>query len=135
MAKILIIEDDQSMREIMAELLALDNYETVLAADGDVGVETYRQEHPDLVITDLIMPNKDGVMVVQELKEEFPEARIMVISGTQDLSKFSEAVKFNANRILTKPFETDQLLDAVAQLIDERAHTNTAYQHSHYPTH
>jgi len=134
MAKILIIDDDDTMREIMAELLALDNYETVLAADGSLGLESYRQERPDLVITDLIMPNKDGVTVVQELKAEFPQARIMVLSGTQDLSKFSQAVRFDANRILTKPFETDQLLDAVAQLIDEDAHVSPAYQHSHYPT-
>ena len=133
-AKVLVIDDEPAMREIIGEVISLDKYDVSFAEDGEQGLEMYRTDKPDLVITDLHMPNKDGASLVQELKEEFPKARIMVLSGSQNVDMFARVVHMNANRIMTKPFTIDELLDAIAELIDEKAHDNTHYQHHHYPT-
>lgn len=118
MDSILVIEDDPGMQEVLQEMLELDDYQVFIASDGLEGVEMYRNDPTQIVITDLVMPNKDGITVIQELKTEFPEVRIIAISGGDNMDKFERAVEANANRIVAKPFDHMELLEAVAQLMD-----------------
>lgn len=118
MERILIIDDELPMREVLKEILEIEGYVVETASDGREGLERYRDYLYDLVITDLIMPHKDGISLIHELKAEFPEARIIAMSGTQKMNLIADAVEVEANRIVAKPFDRDEMLDAVAQLLD-----------------
>ena len=73
MALILIIDDEPQIRSMLKLMLERDGYEVAEAPDGIEGLRVYRQKPADLIITDLIMPNKDGIGMIIELKKEFPE--------------------------------------------------------------
>jgi len=117
--KILVIDDDAILLDVVREILELDEHEVRIASSGAEGIEIYRQSPTDLVITDLIMPHKDGVSVIVELKAEFPKVRIIAMTGTPKLEKLAAAVSANVNRVIAKPFEQDELLEAVAQLLTD----------------
>lgn len=134
MATILVIDDDIAMRDILFDLLSLDGYEVLLADGGELGIKRFRLEAPDLVITDILMPKMDGLEVIELLKAESPDTPVIVASGTQDINLVEEAVHQHANRILKKPFEVDQLLDFVAELLGtEVQRPAKSYTHHHYP--
>ncbi len=116
MSTVLLIDDDPAMRDVLFELLTLDGYEVTLAEDGIQGLEQYRNKLPDVVITDLEMPNLNGVELIEALTTEFTDVPILVITGSTDMSLIEEALDMDANRILHKPFEVDMLLDAVGLL-------------------
>ncbi|HIA46864.1 MAG TPA: response regulator [Candidatus Hydrogenedentes bacterium] len=123
METILVIDDDVEMRDVLFDLLSLDGYEVLLAADGSSGIERYRNSLPELVITDLKMPNVNGIEVLEELKNEFPDTPIMVITGVSDMTMIEEAIEHAANRILKKPFEVDELLTAIDELLGHESPT------------
>ena len=134
MATVLVIDDDKAMRDVLFDILSLDGYEVILADDGNLGIERFSKEKPDLVITDILMPKMDGLEVVERLKELSPDSPVIVASGTTDLNLIEEAVNQHANRILKKPFEVDQLLDSVAELIGDGTHRpEKSFAHHHYP--
>ena len=134
MATILVIDDNAAMRDVLFDVLSLDGYEVILADDGELGMKRFRANAPDLVITDILMPKMDGLEVVELLKAESPETPIIVASGTTDLNLIEEAVHQHANRILKKPFEVDQLLDSVAELLGEDVHRpSKSYTRHHDP--
>lgn len=116
MAKILVIDDDKELRNILSEVLNMDGHQVIAAEDGFSGIEEYRSQSPDLVITDLSMPRVDGLEVLKSLAEDFAHVPIIVITGSSDIETMKEVLSLNANRILRKPFEADMLLDAVGLL-------------------
>ncbi|MFC1575819.1 response regulator, partial [Gemmatimonadota bacterium] len=77
MAKVLIIDDDQALLRAMRKILERWHHEVVEARDGDEGVRLFRADSFDLVVTDLIMPGKEGIETIIELREEFPDVRIL----------------------------------------------------------
>ena len=81
MKRILIIEDDPSQRKLFKLILEKANYEVIEAPDGRIGCSLFRQQPCDLVITDMFMPDKEGMETIFELKTEFPNVKIMAISG------------------------------------------------------
>lgn len=119
METILVIDDDPLILEVVKEILELDDYEVVTALSGAEGIEKYRKSQADLVITDLIMPHKDGISVISELKSEFPGLRIIAMTGTPKVETVAKAVRADVNRVIAKPFDQEELLEAVAQLIDD----------------
>lgn len=133
MATILVVDDEVDMRDVMFDLLSLDGYEVVLADDGEAAMERYRNTLPDLVITDILMPGVDGIEFVEDLRAEFGDVPIIVMSGTGDVSVVEKAAMAAANRILHKPFDAEALLNAVAELIDSDLHDRESYSHQHYP--
>lgn len=117
METILIIDDDIEMRDVLFDLLSLDGYEVLLAADGGTGIETFRNAMPDVVITDLQMPNTDGIEVIEELRREFPDLPIIIMTGTfDDTLTEDENVKY-ADVMLRKPFGVDELLSSLDGLL------------------
>ncbi len=132
METILVIDDDIEMRDVLFDLLSLDGYEVLLAADGSSGLERYRNSLPELVITDLQMPHVDGIEVLSTLKTEFPEVPILVITGVTDITIIEEAVENAANRILKKPFGVDELLTALDELLGhEDRDVSARFEHHH----
>lgn len=118
MEKVLVIDDDDLMLQVLREILEHEGYEVTTASSGDRGLKLFAELNPRVVITDLIMPHKDGINVISELKAACPKVRVIAISGTPRLEKIAAAVEVDANRVIAKPFEQDEILDAVAELLD-----------------
>ncbi len=121
MDTILVIDDDPLILDVVREILELDNYAVETALSGAEGIDKHREHPADLVITDLIMPHKDGLSVISELKKEFPGVRIIAMTGTPKVEKLLAAVQADVNRVIAKPFDQEELLEAVAQLMDDEA--------------
>jgi CheY-like chemotaxis protein len=125
MKRILVIDDHTGLRQMLRQILEREGYEVVEAGDGKEGIELYRQAPADLIIADVVMPEKDGVEIIRELKRDFPDVRIIAISGgsrTLDPQYCLSAMKaLGALYVLTKPFGRKELLEAVHKLLDSVA--------------
>ena len=118
--RILVIEDDNEVRLMVRQMLERAGHEVAEAINGDEGVESYRQRPVDLVITDILMPGKDGVETIRELRRDFPEVRIIAMTGFRGtFSRLPAAEYLGAKRTLVKPFSSKQLLDAVDETLAE----------------
>lgn len=122
MARILIIDDEPQIRSMLKLMLEREGYEVVEAPDGVEGIKIYRQNPADLIITDLIMPNKDGIGMIIDLKKEFPDVNIIAMSGG-GLNKpdgyLKGAKKLGAACTLTKPIDREEMLRAVKDILKE----------------
>ena len=120
MARILIIDDEPQIRSMLTLMLEREGYEVVEASDGVAGIKLYRQNPVDLIITDLIMPNKDGIGMIIDLKKEFPDVKIIAMSGG-GLNKpdgyLKGAKKLGAACTLTKPIDREEMLRAVKETL------------------
>lgn len=115
MASILIIDDDEALRHLLRDILQTEGHEIREAANGREGLALYRAQPADLVITDILMPEQDGMEVILELTREFLDARVIAMSGASgEQNLLSVAKLFGARHILEKPFGGDQ----VRRLVD-----------------
>jgi CheY-like chemotaxis protein len=118
MSKILIIDDDPDIRAVLGWSLKSAGYEVALAADGREGLNAYRAQPADLVITDLYMPNQDGLETIHELDQRYPRPAIIAMSGRAIAgTMLSIARKLGAIQILQKPFSIDDVLQAVTKAL------------------
>lgn len=118
--KILVIDDDDQFRMMMVEMLERKQFEVFAAADGEEGIQIWQNVNPDLVITDIIMPNKEGIETILELKRFNKAVKIIAISGggrTNAKDNLRSAKLLGASLTLAKPFESSELLKAVIELI------------------
>ena len=81
MARILIIDDDEQVRRYLRKILEAQGHEVVAASDGKLGIELCREEPTDLIITDIFMPEKEGLETIGELRRDYPDVKIIAISG------------------------------------------------------
>ena len=118
---VLIIEDVRELRAMTAAMLQAVNLETFEAEDGVVGLALYRRHKPDLVITDISMPNKDGIETIRAIKAIDPEVPIIAVSGG-GRTKYPDPLRLARNlgavATLEKPFLRTQLLAAVALALE-----------------
>jgi YesN/AraC family two-component response regulator len=120
MARILIIDDEPQIRSMLKLMLERDGYEVAEAPDGIEGIRIYRQNPADLIITDLIMPNKDGIGVIIDLKKEFPNVKIIALSGgglNKPEGYLKGAKKLGAACTLTKPIDRGEMLRAIKDVL------------------
>jgi DNA-binding NtrC family response regulator len=118
MARILVIDDDPEIRALLEQTLKAAGHEVILAADGKEGVERYRSPPADLVITDLYMPNQEGLETIREFRMRFPKVAIIAMSGKPaGGTMLSIAQKMGAIGVLHKPFLADELIAAVAKAL------------------
>ncbi len=120
MAHILIIDDDASMRGSLSHTLERLGHRVSASPDGKAGVARAAENPPDLVITDLIMPEKEGLETIMELRQQHPKIRIIAMSGGGRLSNedyLHLAKRFGAATTLAKPFTREELKDALAQAL------------------
>jgi CheY-like chemotaxis protein len=121
MQKILIIDDDSLVRDTLLRILQRKGYEVLVAADGRQGVQVYRGENPDLVITDIIMPEKEGLETIREIRSTRADAKIIAISGGARLGNMDYlemAGKLGASEIIAKPFDPSELITLVSRCLD-----------------
>ena len=119
MKKILIIEDDQIMRELLQLRLINAGYDVLLAADAVVAANAVMTRRPDLVLADIDMPYMNGLQLVQAMKADPATARIPVIFVTGNTEAESEAMQLGAAGFFAKPLRVDDLLAKVAALLGD----------------
>ena len=120
--RILIIDDDKLVRDTLRRALEGADFEVVEAANGDEGIRSYDAEPIDVVVTDLVMPEKEGIETIIELRRRDPEVKIVAISGASRIAGYeylNVATKFGADRVLAKPFRPKALLEAVRDLLPD----------------
>jgi len=114
MATILVIDDEEMMRVLLRSTLKGAGYEVVEAANGRQGLELYRRRPTDLVITDILMPEMNGLDMILELTRYFLDAKVIAISGEGGEKNVLDVAKLlGARRTFHKPFSMLELLDAV----------------------
>lgn len=123
MPSVLVVDDQDQVRQLIRETLEQAGYEVEEARDGKEGLERYRMKAVDLVITDILMPGQDGLEGIMALRREFPDSRVIAMTGgseSVDLGNVSDIAKMlGARRTLQKPFDLKVLLDTVAsEMID-----------------
>ncbi|MEH0019461.1 MAG: response regulator [Desulfobacter sp.] len=120
MARILLIEDDDKFRKMLVMLLETSGHEVAEAEDGTKGLETFSGSNFDLIITDIFMPDQDGLEVVRAVTDQQADVKILVISGggRQGAFQYLEYAKiFGADKTLVKPFENQEFLSVVDKLL------------------
>ena len=120
MAKILVIDDDPLVRNTVARVLRHRGYAAILAEDGHKGLKLFQSEAPDLVITDIIMPDREGIETIREMRAARPEVKIIAISGggrLRNLDLLAMAGKLGADEIVAKPFDAAELVAPVLRCL------------------
>jgi len=120
MARILIIDDEAEVREFLETALSRSGYDAYAVSNGREGVHHCRREAVDLVITDLVMPEKEGLETIIELRREHPDLPVIAISGGEEGKNqhyLSAAELCGAERVFGKPISPKDLLKAVRELI------------------
>lgn len=120
MARILVIDDDSEVRSMLAEMLRRAGHEVEQGSDGRIVAKVMREKAIDIVITDIIMPEKEGLETIKELRQEFPGVKIIAISGGGRIgsrSYLSMAKAFGAQRTLEKPFSHDEMKLVIKELL------------------
>ncbi|MBL8691332.1 MAG: response regulator [Rhodospirillaceae bacterium] len=124
MARILLIDDDATVRYALKQVLERAGHQVEEANDGMVGIEKYNATHPDIVVTDIIMPNQEGIETIIKLKRMAPEVAIIAMSGggrTGNRDFLAMAEKLGAARVMPKPFRPRELVEAVKALLPTAA--------------
>lgn len=114
--KILVVDDEQAVRESLRRSLSFNGYQVILAADGVEAVETVHRESPDLMILDVMMPNMDGLEVCRSLRSEGWERPILVLTARDGVSDRVAGLDAGADDYLPKPFALEELLARVRSL-------------------
>jgi DNA-binding response OmpR family regulator len=120
MSVILLIDDEPDVREMIRLTLARNNYTVIEASTGKEGIARFKPSMVDLVITDILMPDEDGLEVIMNLKKLKPEVKIIAISGggkAGPVNYLSLARALGADAALTKPFSIKELLSKISELI------------------
>lgn len=124
MIKILVIEDDKSFRNVLVTMLQRAGYEVLEAENGNDALRHCQSCNPDLVLTDIIMPDKEGLETIQDLQNICPDIKIIAMSGGGRFGPNSYlplAEKLGARKTLQKPFMRDELLAAIIEVLGEKS--------------
>ena len=124
---VLVIDDDAMLRGFLREVLDQAGYQVFAAANGNEGTDLFARHRPDLVLTDIVMPEKEGMELIMELRRDHPDLPIIAMSGGNagfSGSYLTVASKLGASATLAKPFTASQLLMAIAQLLEPRFATD-----------
>lgn len=119
MSKILVADDDDFVRGLICSVLKKNGYTVSEAKNGEEAVTMARKDSPDILITDMLMPDKEGIETILEVKEIGSNIKIIAISGggkTKNMSFLNIAQNAGADAILSKPFKPDELLQAINTL-------------------
>ena len=121
MASILLVEDDEQLRPLLRLVLERGGHQVQEAGNGKEALEIYLRHPTDLVVTDLVMPDKEGLETILELRRIYPDVKIIAMSGggrTGGGKNYLElARKFGAAHILTKPFSNQEILEGIQMVV------------------
>ncbi len=114
MATILVIDDEESIRSLLKEVLERAGHSVLEASDGHQGLTLYQNNTVDLVLMDILMPGTDGLETTLQLTREYLDAKVIAMTGAHGEKNFLDVAKlFGARRVFEKPFDLAQLVQAV----------------------
>lgn len=135
MTRVIIIDDEADIRTVLKEVLVRAGFEVDAVSNGSDGLDLLREKGADLIVTDIIMPGKNGVETVYDIRMEFPKTKIVVISGGGNIAPMdyepsaikteaylASASEAGADVTLTKPFDREELINIVRQLTGHPDH-------------
>lgn len=124
MARFLILDDDEDIGSIVEMILQMEGHDTAVLQRAEDAVAAQRSRPADVLITDIFMPDQDGLETIQQFRSEFPQVKIIAMSGGGDMlrnvSYLFSARELGAVQVLRKPFEREALLDVVRQTLASR---------------
>ncbi|MCU0589463.1 MAG: response regulator [Syntrophobacteraceae bacterium] len=122
MKTILLIDDEKLLLNMLRSMLEREGFGVLEAEDGNRGLQLVREGGVDLVITDIFMPDKEGLETIRELRKVYPHIKIIAISGgspkAEGFSPLPLAEKLGADHVLPKPFERSELLALIARCLE-----------------
>lgn len=120
MYKVVLIDDEHIIVEGLKKMLPWEKYDCTVvatASDGREGIETIKKFLPDIVFTDIRMPNLDGITMLAGIKSQFPDMQVTVLTGFRDFEYAQSAIKLGVTRFLLKPSKMDELLEALETMV------------------
>ncbi|MFB6075381.1 MAG: chemotaxis protein CheY [Haloarculaceae archaeon] len=117
MPDVLIADDSEFMRNLLREILEEDHNIIGEVENGVEAVEVYKEEHPDLVMMDIVMPIRDGIEATDEIKSSNPDANVIMCTSVGQEEKMKEAVKAGADGYITKPFQKPSVMEAIEDVV------------------
>jgi len=120
MPRVLVIDDEPQIRSLVKRFLSQAGYEVDQAGDGLDGVKQMKENPADLVITDILMPKQEGLETIRQIREIYPDCKIIAMSGGSQLTAMDFlpiAKKFGAAKIFHKPIDFQELVEAVKELV------------------
>lgn len=119
-ARILVADDEPGVRRFLRAALERAGHQVRVAEDGEQALRESRTGHPDLVITDLVMPGQEGIETIRQLRRETPDIGIIAVSGAFNGQFLSVAQMIGADAVLAKPVAPDSLLRTVSEILEKR---------------
>jgi putative nucleotidyltransferase with HDIG domain len=119
--KILVVDDEEAIREVVSTLLDAQGYRCTACANGALGLESFRKDTFDLVLSDIVMPEMDGLKLLTELRSADPDVPVIMVTAMHDISIALEAIRAGAYDYILKPFEKDQLYLSVRRALEHRS--------------
>ena len=116
---ILVVDDEEMMRELLVDVLAMEGYTVETAEDGKAALERLKISMPRLVISDIKMPRMNGFELLKAVKESFPKTRIIMMTGYSDDFTVKDALRLNADEYIIKPFNTRDISEVVRAVLAE----------------
>jgi len=114
--KILLVEDEEKLSTLLKNAIGSSFKSFLIANDGIEGLEMYKKVSPDIVITDIMMPNKTGLEMAKEIKENDPNSNIIILSAHSEVDKLLTAIDVGVIKYFIKPFDPDELLEYIISL-------------------
>ncbi len=123
MANILVVDDEEPVRALVRKILVKDGHEVLEAENGQVACDVFASSDIDLIVADLVMPEKNGIEMIMEIKRTHPKVKVVAISGgvgfSGQIDLLSVAKLLGAKHIIKKPFNIDDLRGAVNDLLSD----------------
>lgn len=116
--RVLIVDDSKFMRMLLADLLTRSGFEVIEAESGEQAIDVYLEERPDLVTLDILMPGRDGIETLQDLRAQAPEVRVVMVTalGMEDYIK--RALDAGADGFILKPFSPEKVLETLQEVLE-----------------
>jgi len=121
--RILVVDDDAIVIKSCTRILELEGYAVSTVAGADEALEMLRRDSFDLLLVDVKMPKRDGVFLMKEIRKDFPDVPIIVMSGYSTAETIADALRSGATQFIAKPFRPDELVKVVHQVLKNQVHT------------
>jgi len=115
---ILLVDDEEGIRNVLNITLGHAGFNVLLAQDGDKGLELFESRRPDIVISDIKMPGIDGIELLRRIKRINPETEVIMITGHGDMDLAVKSLQYEASDFITKPIDSEEIETAVAKAVD-----------------
>lgn len=126
--KLLLCEDEEALGYATKSILEANNYKVDLAINGEIGYELISQKNYDLIILDIMMPKKDGITLLKEIRNENIDTKVIILSAKSEVQDTINGLDSGADDYIAKPYNYEELLARVRNLTKKNIHNNTIYK-------